>query len=143
MARILRVSEAASLKAGHPQNPKRSKIYKPGEEFPEGVLSSEQIKRHIKAGYLVDGSQPAPAIPADLQPRLPGIDESGRPAGRAPKAAKPAKSKSIWSMDPDGLRGLDVDQLNVMIAERDDSVEPFETSEEALAFLSADYEGPE
>jgi hypothetical protein len=43
-------------------------------------------------------------------------------------------------MDPDGIRGLALDQLNIMILERDDEVAPFETVEEAAAWLSQDYE---
>jgi hypothetical protein len=43
-------------------------------------------------------------------------------------------------MDPDGIRGMSLDQLNVLILERDDSVELFEDVDEAAAWLSKDFE---
>ena len=57
-----------------------------------------------------------------------------------PKGRTGRMNPSIWVVDPSGIRGLDVDQLNVMILERDAKVQPFETVEEASAWLSQDYE---
>jgi hypothetical protein len=48
--------------------------------------------------------------------------------------------KSPWVVNPELLGGKDLMQLNVMIAERDPTVKPFDTEAEAKAFLSADYE---
>ena len=58
-----------------------------------------------------------------------GLSESGNPVA----------VNSRWDLDPDGLRGMTLDQLNVMILERDDSVEPQETVEEAVEWLSQDF----
>lgn len=44
-----------------------------------------------------------------------------------------------WNRNPQDLEGRNLDQLNVMVMEIDDSVELFETIEEAVYFLSADY----
>lgn len=50
-----------------------------------------------------------------------------------------------WTVDPSTLTGKDVAELNVMIAERTNptaagKAEQFETPEEAIAWLSQDYE---
>jgi len=45
-----------------------------------------------------------------------------------------------WNFDPALLAGKEIDQLNVMIQERDPSVHPFDTVEEAIAFLSSEFQ---
>lgn len=47
---------------------------------------------------------------------------------------------SKWVLDPATLTGKKVEDLNVMILERDPTVKPFETVEEAVAFLSQDFQ---
>jgi hypothetical protein len=45
-----------------------------------------------------------------------------------------------WDMDPAKITGRDIHELNVMIAERSgNEVPPFETVEEAIAWLSQDF----
>lgn len=44
-----------------------------------------------------------------------------------------------WVFDPKLLVGKSVDELNALILERDPKQTPFNTVEEAAAFLSADY----
>jgi len=62
-------------------------------------------------------------------------DEDGKPLKQAPRLTK----VSQWALDPDMLRSKSVEVLNVMIRERDASIEPFETQEEAIAQLSRDF----
>ena len=50
---------------------------------------------------------------------------------------------SKFAMDPDGIRGKSYEELMVMIAERTDEEVELETAEEAIEFLSQDFEAPE
>lgn len=49
---------------------------------------------------------------------------------------------SRWTLDPETLKGKDLEQLNVMVKERDENERPFETVPEAVAFLSRDFKPP-
>lgn len=49
------------------------------------------------------------------------------------------QATSKWTIDPTSLEGRDLEQLNVMILERDPNQSPFATVEEAKAHLSQDY----
>jgi hypothetical protein len=63
---------------------------------------------------------------------------------RSPKRVLPVTSKANpWGFSPADLAGKDVNELNVMIGERTRSrheAKQFETAEEAVAWLSQDYE---
>jgi hypothetical protein len=138
-------------------------IYRGGEIIPDGLLSAKQIQEHINSGYVspVNESAAMP-LPDRLTETPPGVEEkpaikSGSDDRRVSKpeevvttssggvVSKTTKKKigrpavSIWNLDPAELSGKDIDDLNVMILERDDSIDPFETTEEAVAFLSKDF----
>jgi hypothetical protein len=70
-----------------------------------------------------------------------GIQTSSGPAEKAPQPV--THKQTLWHLDPAGLEGKTLDQLNVMILERDETVEPFGTTEEAIAFLSQHFESGE
>lgn len=57
----------------------------------------------------------------------------------APKPKPPAPPKSKWSFDPEGIRGTPVERLNARIKALDPEAPAFETTEEAVAFLSQDF----
>lgn len=98
--------------------------YAPGQGIDKGEFDQARIDRLVETGFLETYDPDAPPPPPP----------EGRPVRTIP---------SIWTVDPAGIRGLGVDQLNIMILERDPSIEPFETAEEAAAWLSQDYEEPE
>lgn len=58
-------------------------------------------------------------------------------------AAPVTQVRSLWNLDPALLKSKTIDQLNVMVQERDNAVEPFSTTPEAVAFLSQDFVSPQ
>lgn len=74
-------------------------------------------------GIIDDGSD------LDIVPP-PGGPELGAPAGQAP---------GRWGYDPASLAGLDLVQLNSLVAQVDPQTPAFDTPEEAIAQLSADF----
>lgn len=62
-----------------------------------------------------------------------GVSTTSRPVTSVSQPPTP------WTLDPTSLNGKTLEQLNVMIQERDDKVEPFQTVEEASAWLSQDF----
>ncbi|MEK7424591.1 MAG: hypothetical protein AAB131_12220 [Actinomycetota bacterium] len=60
-------------------------------------------------------------------------------------AKKPAinpDGKGKWRVDPATLSGRTLEQLNVQLKEIDATVEPFDSIEEATAFLTQDFATP-
>jgi hypothetical protein len=102
------------------QSPKGA-VYGSGEKIDSGEFDQDLLDRLVAKGFLE-------TYDPDAAPPPPPVGRTGR------------VTPSIWTMDPDGIRGLALDQLNIMILERDDEVAPFETVEEAAAWLSQDYE---
>lgn len=49
------------------------------------------------------------------------------------------QQQTPWNVDPATLEGKNLDELNVMVLEKDDSMEPFEDEAEAKAQLSKDF----
>ncbi len=97
--------------------------YKPGEMIAEDC-SEAAVQAGLKAGLLFVVEPDLPAAPVLL----------------SPPASQPVSSK--WIINPALLHAKDLNQLNVMIRERDPSIQPFETREEAIAFISQDYKPP-
>ena len=116
--------------------PKGSKLYLGGQELPTDKFTSAQIQRHLASGYLVATAGSSVELPAPAAPKK-------KKKRRSRAKPKPVEVASLWAIDPDGLRGHDLEYLNVMIAERDDKLDPFEDAAEAVAWLSQDYEAPE
>ena len=99
------------------------RYHKPGEVVDPAEFGTDQLEVLVRAGYLVRSE---PLVEEDLEPE-------GR-TGRV--------SPSIWILDPKPLHSLGVEELNVMVLERDSSIAPFDTAEEAVAWLSQHYEEP-
>ncbi len=107
-------------------------VYHAGRHYKENEiidLPEEKVRSMERSGHV--NSKRTVQVP------LGGVDSEGKPT----KVEK-VEVASRFAFDPDGLRGLDLDQLNVMIAERDPSVEPYESVEEATAHLSQDWVEP-
>ena len=123
-------------------------LYRSGQVVPSGLLSAAQIKEHLSSGYLTAlRSKPPELSPEEVEAGLSAEEEStDAPPGVETNLGISEEGTptitSLWAIDPDGLRSMSLDQLNVMIMERDDKVEPFEDLEEAIAWLSQDYEEP-
>jgi len=124
----------------------KGKLFVGGEVIPSGVLSSKQIQQHMKNGFLdvIKGSVATLSV-EEIEAELggDGLPPGVEAATSMGENGKPVKIASKWNLDPDGLRGMSLDQLNVMIMERDDSIGLLDTEEEAIALLSEDYEAPE
>ena len=128
---IYKVRKGGSIKTA-PRSPNK-KTFVGGEVIPAGVLSKGEIEEHVKSGFLqvIRGRQTHDDAPPPGHEPLPGIGEDG----------KPAKVASLWAFDPDGLRARSLDTLNVMVMERDEKIDAFDTVDEAIGWLSQDYEG--
>lgn len=128
------------------------KLYKAGDILPQGLLTKKQAEAHISAGYLqVIGSadqgpkQVLPGVKGDVS--LPGEVDLGNPTPKKRSTRKkktaPIEVKSLWDLNPEGLRSMSLEALNVAICEKDDTLPEFETKDEAIAWLSQDYKEPQ
>lgn len=59
----------------------------------------------------------------------------------APKPKRKSKVASRRTLDPAKLQGKTLTELNILVADRDANEDPFESEAEAIAWLSADFEG--
>lgn len=112
------------------------------DDLPGGVLD---IANYLKGGSIRELTAPVqrtapPAVPAD--PAGDDLTTKGGKVARPTVQEIDRAQRSKFAIDPDGIRALTLDQLNVMVQERDASIAPFETEEEAVACLSADYIAP-
>jgi len=70
--------------------------------------------------------------------------QSERPIDLGNRRSFPKSPGSPWALDPDGLRTQNLNQLNVMIAERSDNPEHQQESEaDAVKWLSQNFMGAE
>lgn len=51
----------------------------------------------------------------------------------------PVTFVSLWTLNPISIQSRSLDQLNAMVLERDASLTPFQTREEAMSWLSQDF----
>ena len=117
-----------------------------------------EVDRLVEQGYLVrmyDETDPdAHPLPpqtdvvqqAHPHPEVVDLSQGDKPMTTEPKgrAVTPQPIVTIgtgpWDLDPETLIGKDVNELNVMVAERaQQPIDPFETVEEAAAWLSQDF----
>ena len=126
------------------------------------VVSSDEVPAEMIPGYLEEGF----LIPLrGAKPDLKGIEASivthdsvRTPEDRAEVARTPLtpfgdvggsrieplkriRARSCWEHDPDTIRGRSLEEMNLMIVDLDPRIRPFETVEEAVAQLSADFQG--
>jgi hypothetical protein len=97
---------------------------KPGEKV-DFLLFGQRIKSLVAKGFVEEFDPDAVVeVVPEFEPRTGLV------------------TPSIWTMDPAPLAYLDLDILNILIMEKDDRVEAFDTKEEAIAWLSQDYVAP-
>lgn len=105
----------------------------PGVE-PPMVLRSDEVDADKDDPYR----EPVNVV----KPKVVGVQASDAEAPEAePKetvVGDPAKAVGKWSFDPAALEGKSLDELNSLILDHDDSVEPYETEAEAVAHLTQD-----
>ncbi len=135
--------------------PRGKGLLKPGDEVKPEHLNEKQLGEKIRTGYVVTQHRTSPRLDpeafvenppgkVDNPPvNLTGKTKEERPITVADRAPVPRLPRvSLWDLDPDGIRGSSLDSLTVMVSERARTVDPFETTEEAIAQLSQDYVAP-
>lgn len=136
----------------------KQKIFKPGEIVPDDYFPAGKIEEHLQSGYLVRNTRlalPPGALPPGVSTPVAmeieqdltseGIAKTKADRSRAIEVKsdpEPAVAHGIWSLDPDGLQRMQIEELNVMVQERDAGVDHFDTVPEAVAWLSQDYVVP-
>lgn len=130
-------------RGGSVMHPNGSRVFSPGEIIPDGLLSKSTVSELVRSGFVVTGKfqQGEPDLGGEyFVEHAPGVAAAPRLASG--EGNKGVTTNSPWTLDPDGLRGLDLDMLNVMVQERDASLEPFKDAAEAVGWLSQDYTEP-
>lgn len=122
----------------------------PGDEVSASTFAvvggKKELDRLAASGKLVELTVPMtrviqapPAIPADLTEGS-IVGRAGQQPRLTPEEIAFAnRPVSKFAIDPDGLSGMDLDDLNVMISERDENAQPCDTVEEAIGILSQDF----
>ncbi len=147
----------------------KSRLYRGGEFIPDGRLTFEQAEEKVRNGFLEIVNDDAPELPNKITDKHPGTENQipfrvkdsgvietherhGSPisvrtqAGTKENVSPPPQQSmarqvvSPWTFNPALLQHKALPELNVMIRDKDGSVAPFETSQEAIAWLSQDYE---
>jgi hypothetical protein len=98
-------------------------IYNAGMELPNNI-PSEICEDYLQRELIVES--------ATAQKKTPYIN---------PEWRKRLKPISKWNINPADLIGKTLMQLNIMILEKDESLEPFDSMDDAIEYLSKDYEG--
>lgn len=109
------------------------RMIKPGMVLPEGAVAAKELPHLLRDGFLVRRGS------ADEEQQDEPIAHMNAEGEVTPVTAVAKAAESIWTLDPKGLKGKTLDQLNAMILERDPAVAPFEDAKEARAHLSQHY----
>lgn len=99
----------------------------PGEPLPPNT--DKKIIKDCLERELIEESKDVPAAPKKGPAK---VNEALR------KTQRPV---SKWALNPLDLVGKTLTQLNIMILEKDENAEPFDSLDAALEELSRDYEG--
>jgi hypothetical protein len=114
-------------------NPGRSvqhngKSFGPRTIIPTDALSRAELLSLLEGGFIrVYNSQ----VMADIQAH----DDARRTIGPRPKV------EGKWTFDPALLEGKSLDELQIMILDRDEAAPEFATVNEAIIHLSQDFDG--
>ena len=128
-----------------------------GAPLDKAKLTEDTLKAHIKSGFVVPknaGRTDEPPRSEDKMPPLVAHNQDDTSSKPVTKDGGTGESKvlvkeiaqnqvhqrqTVWTLDPSTLKNLTLPELNVMIGERDPNIKPFETQEEAIAQLSAEF----
>lgn len=111
----------------------KGKTYAPGQLLTEaeiGYIGHVRIKRLMEKGriVIVDLDVPEPIAPA------PSIAEQRLAEGQV--------SPSKYDLNPADLEDLDLDDLNLLALDIDEDSKAYDSIDEAVDALSADYKAP-
>lgn len=168
MARLYKVSKKGAIMSAGPANVliRPGTVITPAVAQ-QHHLTDKMIESHLRGGYLVAFNaemdpdevrlSTAPGVTVDEKLRVKpdqAIETFDRDGGAvvrtgpkdttikvseppAPVADSAAGSK--WVLNPATLEGKSLDELNVMVAERDKSIDPLTSIENAVSLLSQDF----
>ena len=107
-------------------------IFKPGDRLTKKAKTSLSAK--ILQSLLANGTLTSSKVTVSGTPFLKTLVEN---------PPKPTKLDTVgrWDVDPINLTSMNLQQLNIMVLERDPTMTPFETIEEAAAQLFKDFKG--
>jgi len=164
------MAERLVVAPGRSLTPKLGPRLKPGAEIRVGeFFDKKTVEAYIRGGFVV--VQSGILTPQDERARaLAALDEvtttvpldgEGIEDGRTsadhdrsievttkeeagPASGEASQKVTHWNLDPDGIRNKSLEDLRVLIAERDPSItdEDVTTVEDAVALLSADFVAP-
>jgi len=108
--------------------------------LPPGADPLPTLPALEKAGVTtLSGDNPIPRRPSTTFPR----EVVGRPTVQVTPIKAPVQVSSIWTVDPATLEGMDIDQLNVLVKDRDANATAFTEVDAAKAQLSKDFKEAE
>jgi len=113
----------------------------PAVEFGDGKKgAAPELPRGGDAVGLDEGLETSKE---DIDREKAALLETGKPSAKpgAPDAPPPGTPRGIWLLNPADIAELDIDSLNVLVQQVDDSFAEFEEGEEdeARALLSSDW----
>lgn len=114
-------------------SPGHSVLIGSDQKLPGSILNipnEAEAKNLIKSGFV---HEPGKLHKKTEVPAL-GVEESGSLTTTTKNTAK-----TPWSTNPAELSETSLEDLNIMILERDPTIAPFETREEAVAQLTMDF----
>lgn len=104
-----------------------------GTAAPEG-LSEAMLKSLMESGMIVEGAPPASSSSIHVPPA--GTTEETPAPAPAPAPMRLAPDKAV---DPSAIEGMDLEELNVLAAEKGWEGEAFTEAVVAKNFLSANF----
>lgn len=123
-------STRSNLHFPHPDNPKGPDrvVIRVGTQVPDTLLKDPALKKQLLEKGLIQEYDVFPETPST-------------------KGSAETVSDGYWNFDPTGLKGLNLDQLNMLIqqhAEKSKLAKPAPQAslEEALLFLTRDWKSP-
>lgn len=105
-------------------NPVGGRLFREKTKIDPEIYTADTFKDYIKSGFVV-------AYREDTSK----ADETARLL----EGVEGPRKTSKWNLDPHTLVSKSLTELNVMVAERDPEIEPFDTPGEASAYLSQDF----
>lgn len=116
-----------------------------GSPLPAGIFNQKQIDEHVRTGFLVaigserDNNKRDVGVALGTVPLRTNITDDNRVLRATDPNAPKTSKKGRWAFDPNQLKPLTLEELNLKIAGIDHNIAPFDTEAEAIAQLSQDF----
>ena len=102
-------------------------------------IGLKNLEHHVKSGHVVRvGEEQSGVAP---EPPTKFVDALKADQDADPKRGGSLESVGKWRFDPKGLADKSLDQLNVIVKERDNSIAEFDKRADAIECLTADWKG--